>query len=175
MGMTHPDVARLQQFLNGRGYTVSTTGTGSVGQESNYFGLKTQQALMRFQTDNHIVPPNGKLGPITRTLINNLLGGTTSPVIIAPPTTPISTTTTTYVFTRSLKLGATGTDVKALQVYLNSHGSPVATSGPGSIGNESSYFGMATKNALAKFQKAHSIEPAEGYFGQITRTFINNN
>jgi hypothetical protein len=175
MGMTHTDVARLQQFLNGRGYIVSSTGMGSVGKESNYFGLKTQQALIKFQKNNNVVPPNGKFGPITRGVVNSLLNGSQIPTTVTTIPTPAIGTTTDYVFVRNLKLGATGADVKALQVYLNSHGSPVALSGQGSIGNESNYFGPATQKALAKFQREHNISPAEGYFGLITRTFINNN
>jgi peptidoglycan hydrolase-like protein with peptidoglycan-binding domain len=75
----------------------------------------------------------------------------------------------TTSFTRDLKLGSTGSDVKALQIFLNTHGFPIAASGAGSSGNETTYFGSATANALARFQKAHGL-PATGYFGSMTRT-----
>jgi len=62
-----------------------------------------------------------------------------------------------------------GADVKALQVYLNTHGYVVSSSGPGSVGNETSKFGGATRAAVIKFQKAMGITPAVGYFGPKTR------
>ena len=76
-------------------------------------------------------------------------------------------------FSRDLKAGSTGDDVKGLQVFLNTHGYAVASSGPGSPGNETSRFGAATRAALAKFQKANGITPAVGYFGPKTRAVIN--
>src|ERR1035437_1479228 len=80
-----------------------------------------------------------------------------------------------YVFTRNLTVGSTGTDVTALQVVLNSTpATQVAVTGAGSPGMESSYFGGLTRAALAKFQAAHAIAPAVGYFGPITRAAINS-
>jgi hypothetical protein len=75
-------------------------------------------------------------------------------------------------FSRDLQVGATGDDVKALQVYLNTHGYAVASSGAGSSGNETTKFGAATKAALIKLQKAAGISPAAGYFGAKTRAYI---
>lgn len=76
------------------------------------------------------------------------------------------------VFARDLKLGFTGEDVKALQIYLNAHGYTVASAGPGSPGNETTRFGTATRAALVKLQKAAGISPALGYFGPQTRSYI---
>ncbi|MBI4079810.1 peptidoglycan-binding protein [Candidatus Kaiserbacteria bacterium] len=76
-------------------------------------------------------------------------------------------------FTRNLQVGSTGADVKALQVWLNTHGYQVAVSGPGSPGNETTMFGKATKAAVAKFQAANGITPAVGYFGPKTRAAVN--
>lgn len=73
------------------------------------------------------------------------------------------------VFTRSFGLGASGSEIKALQQFLNGQGSSVALSGPGSAGLETSFFGAKTRTALAKWQAAHSISPAAGYFGPLTR------
>ncbi len=73
------------------------------------------------------------------------------------------------VFARNLEFGMSGADVKALQVYLNTHGYAVASSGVGSSGKETTKFGGATKAALIKFQKAMGITPAVGYFGPKTR------
>ena len=78
-------------------------------------------------------------------------------------------------FTRDLKLGMTGTDVKRLQQYLNNNGFTVTKSGVGSKGKENTRFGPATKAALIKFQKANKITPAIGYFGPVTRGVVDKN
>lgn len=83
------------------------------------------------------------------------------------------TSTAVAVFKSNLTVGSLGSEVKALQQFLNSHGYPVAASGPGSPGNETAWFGPATKAALAKYQKAKGITPAAGYFGPLTRASVN--
>lgn len=83
-----------------------------------------------------------------------------------------TTTVTSSTFTRDLTVGSKGDDVKALQQFLNAQGYAVATTGVGSAGNETTYFGNATKAALAKFQAAKGISPASGYFGPKTRSFV---
>jgi len=79
-----------------------------------------------------------------------------------------------YTFTRSLITGSTGEDVRELQKYLNSHGFPVASQGPGSPGNETTRFGAATRAALIQFQAANGIRPALGFFGPATRAYANS-
>ena len=62
-----------------------------------------------------------------------------------------------YTWTRNLSKGSTGDDVRQLQRFLN--GNPqtmVATSGAGSPGNESSYYGPATARAVSTFQELHA-------------------
>lgn len=80
-----------------------------------------------------------------------------------------------FVFTRDLTIGSTGIDVKALQVYLNRHDCILALDGPGSPGQETSYFGNLTRQALATFQEGNGITPAAGYFGPKTRAYVNAN
>ncbi|MDR3642732.1 MAG: peptidoglycan-binding protein [Candidatus Doudnabacteria bacterium] len=85
------------------------------------------------------------------------------------------------VFNRNLSQGSTGTDVKQLQQYLNGHNFPLAQSGPGSPGRETSYFGPLLKAALIKFQDffaAEILQPlgltqGTGIFSNSTRNFIN--
>ncbi len=72
-----------------------------------------------------------------------------------------------------LKVGATGSVVKVLQQYLNENGYTIASTGVGSKGNETNYFGNATAAALAKFQAANGVS-ATGYFGAKTRALIAN-
>jgi len=83
-----------------------------------------------------------------------------------------SGSTTTYSFTRDLTLGSTGNDVMALQQFLNSKGFTVATSGAGSPGNETTYFGSRTQAALGKYQASVGITPTAGYFGPKTRAYV---
>ncbi len=78
----------------------------------------------------------------------------------------------TATFTRSLTVGMHGDDVKALQVFLNSKGFKLASSGPGSPGNETTKFGALTRDALAKFQISVGIKPPAGFFGLITRGYL---
>jgi spore germination protein len=59
--------------------------------------------------------------------------------------------------------------VRVLQKILNQLSFTVASTGPGSPGNETNVFGDLTASALARFQKANNITPAIGYFGPITR------
>lgn len=97
-----------------------------------------------------------------------------------PTPTPVSATPT-FVFKKDLRLGMRHPDVIQLQRYLNAHGFPVATSGPGSLGKEIDTFGPATKRALIRFQTAHTKEiltpagltTATGIFGAITRNYFN--
>lgn len=76
-------------------------------------------------------------------------------------------------FTRNLKIGDTGNDVLALQQLLNANGFPLAMSGPGSPGNETTYFGTLTRAALARWQASEGITPSAGYFGPVSRQAIN--
>ena len=78
-----------------------------------------------------------------------------------------------FNFTRNLEKGMTGEDVRELQKYLNSQGFLIDTTGVGSPGQESTYFGSLTQKALIKFQKYNDL-PATGYFGPLTRALINN-
>ncbi|MDQ5955531.1 MAG: trimeric autotransporter adhesin, partial [Patescibacteria group bacterium] len=88
---------------------------------------------------------------------------------------------TLHTFTRNLKLGMSGPDVRELQRYLNTHGFPVAIEGEGSLGYETANFGQGTKKALGRLQNAHADEilaPAgltegSGVLGTLTRQYIN--
>jgi peptidoglycan hydrolase-like protein with peptidoglycan-binding domain len=87
----------------------------------------------------------------------------------------------TAVFTRALFVGVRGEDVRTLQKLLNSDlVTRVADVGPGSKGNETDYFGPATKQALVKFQEKYRNETlaplgltyGTGYLGEKTRAKV---
>lgn len=80
-------------------------------------------------------------------------------------------------FNRNLGYGMRGEDVRALQQYLNSKGFTVSASGAGSVGNETTYYGPATRKAVIRFQEARKAElgisAGTGYFGPLSRTLVN--
>lgn len=114
---------------------------------------------------------------------------TITPVVVAPVTEvkkPAPSTTASassrMMFTRDLKVGDKGPDVKKLQQYLNQRGFIVAESGNGSPGQETELFGPGTKDALKRFQesyaeillKPYGLTEGTGYLGSVTRNFINS-
>jgi len=85
-------------------------------------------------------------------------------------------------FTRNLSIGDRGEDVKQLQKILNNDTrTKITLSGPGSLGNETDYFGSLTKEAVIKFQNLHAQEiltptnlaTGTGFVGPSTRTKLN--
>ncbi len=83
------------------------------------------------------------------------------------------TSVAVHVFKSDLTTGSLGSEVKALQEFLNAKGYTIAANGPGSPGNETERFGSLTKAALIKYQKAKGITPSVGYFGPKTRAAVN--
>lgn len=81
--------------------------------------------------------------------------------------------------TANLVLGMKGPQVLMLQRMLNEKGFTIASSGPGSPGNETSMFGALTREALRRFQCAKGIacegsEATTGYgrLGPKTRAAL---
>ena len=94
--------------------------------------------------------------------------------VVAPtsPTDSTSSPQATSPLTRTLKLKMTGDDVKALQVFLNTHGFTLTLSGAGSPGHETTLFGKLTDKAVKSFQTKNKLKP-DGIVGPITRGIIN--
>ena len=167
-GMKNENVRNLQIFLNANGFTVSTSGPGSKGQETNYFGPATLQALNRYKA-------------AYQTSISSV-NAITSPVVnMAPSATSSSRLAKTFRFTTALNPFTTNLNVKNLQIFLNDQGFTVSTTGAGSRGFETSYFGNATKAALIRFQEYYRTEiltpngltRGTGYFGPATMRKVN--
>lgn len=83
--------------------------------------------------------------------------------------------------TRTLTFGMHGQDVRALQQFLNTDSETrIAETGAGSPGNETDYFGTATKRALIKFQEKYrsdilapfNLTKGTGIFGEKTRAKV---
>lgn len=73
-----------------------------------------------------------------------------------------------FLFARDLTLGSTGPDVVVLQDLLVFKGFLVMPTG-----TAKGYFGASTQKALAKYQKSVGLSPADGYFGPVTRAYVN--
>jgi hypothetical protein len=92
--------------------------------------------------------------------------------------TTATTSSASCNFTRSLTMGSRGDDVKCLQEYLNGAGHTLASSGAGSPGGETTYFGSLTKNGVIKWQNANAavvlapvgLSAGTGYFGPSSRS-----
>ena len=85
-------------------------------------------------------------------------------------------------FTKNFSLGSQNVQVTALQKILNQDpDTRIATTGPGSPGNETSYFGQLTKAAVVRFQEKYANEiltpvglsQGNGYVGSYTRAKLN--
>ncbi len=106
-------------------------------------------------------------------LLPNSVSVSTSTHVVVP--------TSLVSYKRILRLGSVGADVKQLQQFLNSIGFVVAPNGSGSPGKETTYFGVATKKALVKFQEAHAkailtpygLTKGTGIFAVASRALVN--
>jgi peptidoglycan hydrolase-like protein with peptidoglycan-binding domain len=167
IGSSGAAVVALQTYLIQAASGVAgarLAGAGATGS----FGIITKAALVEYQVSVGISPASGYYGPVTRAFIAaHPLGapgasGTPSPVASG----------NSVNLSRDLFEGMSGDDVRALQQTLNANGYMVASTGNGSSGNETIYFGPATKAAVIRFQIARGISPSVGYVGPITRAVL---
>jgi len=89
---------------------------------------------------------------------------------------------TNFLFTQDMYNGITNNEVKMLQIFLNGDSRTVVNrTGPGSTGNETTYFGNATQNAVERFQliyKSVILDPIgftspTGIVGARSRSVLN--
>jgi peptidoglycan hydrolase-like protein with peptidoglycan-binding domain len=76
-----------------------------------------------------------------------------------PPHGLVNASTAASVFTRMLRKGERGEDVKTLQTWLTDVGYAVPATG---------YFGLMTKGAVWNFQTTHQLHPVSGSVGPRT-------
>lgn len=141
--------------------TTTTSSASSItqGQIDSIIGL-----LKAFGAEQSIIA----------NVLASLSGGGSSATATVKQTS--GTTAVSAVFTKSLSRGMSNSDVKRLQQLLNSDpDTRVATTGVGSAGNETNYFGLLTEKAVQKFQMKYGIvssssDPGYGYVGSKTRT-----
>ena len=79
------------------------------------------------------------------------------------PDKVVASSSSAAVFTRTLRTGQSGADIKTLQTWLSDVGSKVPATG---------YFGTMTKSAVRRFQLAHRLYPASGSVGQRTASIL---
>ncbi len=137
-GMKGEDVKELQKYLNNNGFLVAKNGAGSKGHETTFFGRLTQAALKKFLLNKNTLNLN------TRDYLN------------------CNQENDEFQFTRDLKFGMKGEDVKELQKYLNNNGFLVAKNGAGSKGHETTFFGRLTQAALKKYRDKELINIDSG-------------
>lgn len=161
-GSTGSDVRALQQKLRDIGYTsVSVNGT---------YDSKTLAAVRDFQKKNGL-SSDGVAGPLTQAALygtasgggsssggassgnnNSGTGGDDKPADAAPPS-----------IYRTLKVGSSGEDVRALQQKLKDLGIY--------SGSVTGTFGTLTENAVRAFQKAHGLK-VDGIAGPGTQAKV---
>lgn len=100
----------------------------------------------------------------------------------SPPNYYPSSEINRFIFSRNLSRNMSGLDVQELQKYLNRNGFVLTSSGFGSPGNETMFFGLMTYQALVKFQEfnatsilaPNNLTRGTGFFGPSTRAFVNS-
>lgn len=144
-------------LTNGTPYTFTVTATNTAG---------TGSASTASNSVTPVVPTASRVttsGSVPR-------ARTLTPIVLPAQTVvvPVATTSNDPLLLRVLRSGARGGDVRSLQQYLNTHGFTVASSGAGSPGKETEYFGLATRTAVIRFQRAKGLL-ADGIVGPKTR------
>ena len=131
LGVTGNDVKCLQQYLNSTTNKVANSGVGSPGNETMYYGSRTQAAVAAWQSANGVSPAVGYFGPISRAKYTSLAGGTTTtpgPVTGAPAT---CTATSEGSFTATLAASPSnstvdaGNDIGLFGVDIRAYGSDI--------------------------------------------------
>lgn len=158
LGQKEDDIYRLQKFLNANGFNITKN-----GEETNFFGSKTKEALIKFQKNNSI-PPTGYFGPLTRDVVNKLINNPLYTKTINAESGSSNQATSSVIFSHDLYPGDEGNDVLRLQNILVTQGFLKAS--------PNGYFGNQTLKAIKEYQKSKGIT-ATGNVGPLTRKVLN--
>jgi peptidoglycan hydrolase-like protein with peptidoglycan-binding domain len=96
------------------------------------------------------------LAPSSTALAGSTASGGAAMVKPTPTHAIVTASATTSVFTRTLRRGESGADVKTLQTWLTDVGYTVPATG---------YFGSMTRAAVIEFKTAQNLTPANGVVG----------
>lgn len=166
-GNVNTAIVELQQYLIDLDAGPAARALADAGA-TGYFGTLTKSAVSEYQFFVAL-PQTGEYDAATRAAIE---GVTQEDTTVVPPPSPQPTApVVTDVPSVNLTLEDRGDAVAWLQLYLiqADAGSAARTlAGYGATG----YFGGVTRDALAEFQRIHGIEPAVGYYGPVTRSFV---
>ena len=146
-------VKALQTKLNQLGYYK-----GAIDGE---YGSSTTAAVKEFQSRNGL-KADGIAGENTLKLLY-ITGSAVAAATVKPTATPASGTASAAAVT-TLKSGATGTEVRAMQTRLVELGY---------LKNADGVFGIATYNAVVAFQKKNGLT-ADGVAGVMTLNRLNS-
>ncbi len=145
-GSTGAQVKELQTNLNSLGYRC--------GSADGIFGKTTKNAVISFQRAQGLAA-DGIVGVRTWEKLN----GTST-----AKTADSQSNSTNLSASRVLKMGMSGSDVKALQNVLTRSGY--------SCGSVDGVYGQATKNAVMSFQRSNGLT-ADGIAGSKTMSKLN--
>jgi peptidoglycan hydrolase-like protein with peptidoglycan-binding domain len=189
LGDTGVDVKAVQTVLNNKGYFINLTGANSPGEETGVFDKATEKQVIIFQQANRkvlltpygLTKGTGVIGESTFSLLG-IKASIPSTVLPTPKVTatPVVTTPSDQVISRTLKPGDRNEQVRTLQIFLNGMGFFIAPSGPGSVSNETYFYGAGTAKQVKLFQETYrsdiltpsGLTKGTGIVGPSTRTLI---
>jgi hypothetical protein len=128
IGSRSPLVVSLQKFLNEHGAIIASTGAGSPGKETEYYGALTDVAVKRY---------------IQMVIASTPASSIQGTILTAQPVA--------YPYRDSIfRIGTSGAAIKALQTYLSGKGYMPKTS-------ITSFYGPVTDAAFQRYKKDMSV------------------
>lgn len=89
MEIVGEDVKCLQKYLNSSGFTITDSGVGSPGKETNQFKGLTKNAIIKWQTANGISPASGYFGAKSRAKYDELVNKTVPSTAVLNTPAPV--------------------------------------------------------------------------------------
>ena len=154
------EAAILQSHMNRLGF--------NSGAEDGIIGPLTDGAIKRMQVFLG-TPADGYVGPLTRALINNSCGedvpGVETQEPVAVEVIEPTDAQCHINYTRLIKLGTIGEDVKQVQTCMNSLDY--------STGIVDGWYGQNTYNGITDYQRAQGLQYIDGIVGPETAGYLN--